>query len=174
MKLSVAIRLIEKGVKGTSLPQRWADLGAGNGLFTHALASILPVGSSVDAIDKNDVPLDRIKFSIPTVAIRKIQKDFVRDIFELDQLDGILMANSLHYVSDKVEFLRRIKKKLNSDGRMILVEYDRDAPTPWVPFPVNLEALKRTMSDAGFSSVIQIGEEPSVYRQGMMYSAAIG
>lgn len=57
MNAADAIKLIEKGITGDEL-QLWADLGCGSGTFTRALASLLPVGSKVLAVDKErqDLP----------------------------------------------------------------------------------------------------------------------
>ncbi|WP_339814654.1 class I SAM-dependent methyltransferase [uncultured Imperialibacter sp.] len=52
MELSTAIKLIENGVSNAGDAQSWLDLGAGNGLFTRALAAVLPSGSVVTAIEK--------------------------------------------------------------------------------------------------------------------------
>ncbi len=52
MELSTAINLIDTTHLTTQTAQRWADLGAGSGLFTRALASYLQPGSSILAVDE--------------------------------------------------------------------------------------------------------------------------
>ena len=44
---------------------------------------------------------------------------------ELPPLDGILAANSLHYVRDQVALLRRWRSFLAPGGRLIVLEFDR-------------------------------------------------
>lgn len=60
MELSVAIKLIEKGVSRSGAPQMWADLGAGNGLFTNALSLLLPEASTIHAVELNAEALNLI------------------------------------------------------------------------------------------------------------------
>lgn len=88
MNASDAIKLIEKGVTAMQ-PQRWADLGCGSGTFTRALASLLPAGSKVIAVDK-------MFQNLPDF----INADFTTDDLQLGHLDGI-DGNSLHCVKDK-------------------------------------------------------------------------
>ena len=52
MQLSEAIELIQKINIPGNKPQVWADLGCGDGLFTRALATLLPEGSIIHAVDK--------------------------------------------------------------------------------------------------------------------------
>lgn len=51
MKRQEAVNLIEKAIQYSDKPQIWADLGCGDGTFTHALAHLLPNGSHIYAID---------------------------------------------------------------------------------------------------------------------------
>ena len=173
MELSTAIALIEKGAPKNNEKEVWADLGAGNGLFTTALATLLPKGSTLLAIDKDAKSLSTIEISINDIILEKIQLDFNREILDLEQLNGILMANSLHFVNDKKSFLLGIKKKLKAYGRIILVEYERDKANPWVPYPINYVSLQKLSEDCGFGSIHKIGEAPSRYQQGTMYSALL-
>src|SRR5687768_4246729 len=112
MELSVAIGLIEQGVDKTFTPQVWVDLGAGRRLFTRALADILPGGSTVYAIDKSATALKEIELLSSTVTLKKVQTDFVREEFVPEPPDGILMANALHFVENKIAFIKKIRKKL--------------------------------------------------------------
>lgn len=52
------------------------------------------------------------------------------------QLDGILLANALHFVRDTERVLSRLVKYLRPGGRVVLVEYDRRGASRWVPYPI--------------------------------------
>ena len=173
MELAVAIGLIEKGVDKTSAPQVWADLGAGKGLFTRALASQLHAGSTVYALDKVATALAEIELPSPLITLKKIQKDFIRDEIAPEPLDGIIMANALHFVENKIAFLKRIRKKLRPSGRLIVVEYDLHLANAWVPYPVHFSALEKLAKDEGFTDVVKLEETPSLYNRANIYSAVI-
>jgi len=95
MTLSEAISLINNGLTRPKGPVRWADLGCGEGLFTLALASLLPAGSVIYGVDKNN-PLKK-QTTAGGVDIIPISADFVTDPLPLNNLDGLLMANYLPY-----------------------------------------------------------------------------
>lgn len=173
MELETAIRLITKGVNKTAATQVWADLGSGTGLFTNALASLLKEGSIIFAIDKDLAALQKIDRLHAAVKIEIIQKDFSKDIIMADPLDGILMANALHYISDPLLFLKRIKTNLKSGGNFILVEYNLSASNQWVPYPIPYKVLTKLAKEVGFDLVMQLEETPSVYHRANIYSALL-
>lgn len=170
MKSETALRLIEDGVVRKHTRQIWADLGAGNGVFTHALSTLLHDGSILYAIDMNAGRMESIKVW-QQVTLRKIKADFVGDVWNTEPLDGVLMANSLHFVKDKLSFLRKLKTKLVPDGRLLFIEYEMEKGNTWVPYPVNFKKLSELVKEAGFSSLRKLKEVPSVYDNRMMYSA---
>lgn len=172
MELSTAIRLIEDGISKSGAPQRWADLGAGDGLFTRALASVLPANSSVLAIDQNAGSLKSIEWSSKSVSLKTHQGDFTQMNWG-EAFDGILMANALHYVQNQVNFLRELKAKLTPSGRLVIVEYERTQPNPWVPYPIGFMKLKEAGEMSGFSSITKMGEAPSIYGGATIYSAVL-
>jgi trans-aconitate methyltransferase len=179
MELAVAERLIKNGVefpKGSgqqnSRLQVWADLGAGKGLFTNALSKSLAPGSTIFAIDTDKEALNKIEVS-KHVSLQLINADFVNDALVLESLHGVLMANSLHFVKDKHSFLKQLKLKLKSEGKLILVEYDMDKPNPWIPYPMSFISLQALAVKTGFHTVNKIGEEPSVYNRANIYAALI-
>lgn len=172
MELAVAKRLIHKGVETGTTPQHWADLGAGKGLFTKALADLLLPESVVHAVDRDRGALGEIG-SHPSVRIETIDKDFLREHLNLPPLDGILIANALHFVKEKIPFLSMLKTSLTTRGRMIVVEYDRETATPWVPFPVPFSGLEDLVIKAGFRTVTKLDEEPSVFNRVNIYAAVV-
>ena len=166
MELQDAITLIQPAFKANNSPMHWADLGCGAGLFSEALAHILPQGSTVFAIDRAPQSL------IPTTqnVIQFIQADFTKDLPILPFLDGILMANSLHFVEEKHLLLQKLSTLLKSDGQFIIIEYDTDIPNPWVPFPISQFSLLTLLQQCGYDNSIKLGTRKSVYRQGDLVS----
>jgi trans-aconitate methyltransferase len=172
MELVTALKLIEQGVDKNSTRQTWADLGAGSGLFTQSLSLCLPPGSVVHAVDKLSV-VKKIKLTTQVVRLITHQKDFVNEALDFEVLDGIVMANSLHYVDDKISFIERLKKNLKATGRLIIVEYDMNVSNSWVPYPIRFADLSLLSIKCGFSSVTKLFEVPSVYHNAMIYSALL-
>jgi 2-polyprenyl-3-methyl-5-hydroxy-6-metoxy-1,4-benzoquinol methylase len=172
MELSTAIRLIKKGISDSNEIQTWVDLGAGTGLFTQALATCLKAGSTIYAIDKDITALAKLETKSPSVTIKKINHDFVATKFDIELLDGILMANALHFVSDKHVFVNQMKKKLKPSGRIIIVEYEMIYGNAWVPYPINLNTLQKLGNEIGFT-LTKLDEEPSVFNNAVMYSAVL-
>jgi ubiquinone/menaquinone biosynthesis C-methylase UbiE len=169
MQLSEAISLIQKGIVPHSSPQTWADLGAGHGLFSEALCSILQPGSTIHAVDLHKQPSLQ---QHPPIIFH--QADFAKDKLPVPPLDGILMANSLHYVKDQVACIKQLKTYLrNGAGVFILIEYDTDKGNQWVPFPVSFVRAQSIFGEAGFSRIEKIGERPSMYRRDSIYAALI-
>jgi len=109
MELNTAIELINHKSLPRLAKSVWADIGCGSGLFTQALASLLVPGSKIYAIDQNAEALNKIHRPKDMV-VEKIQSDFVHDELNLHDLDGIVMANSIHFVRDKVSFINKMSK----------------------------------------------------------------
>lgn len=169
MKHEVAKNLIEDGVEQTNTKQIWADLGAGNGVFTYALSTLLQEGSLLYAIDMNASRMESIRVW-QQIVLKKIQADFVQNGWATEPLNGILMANALHFVKEKESFLKRVKDKLTPDGRLIIVEYEMDRGNTWVPHPIGFNRLQELVNRTGFSGVQKLNEVPSVYNNRMIYS----
>lgn len=173
MTLDTAVKLIRGGVQKNNSVQYWADLGAGNGLFTRALSTLLPAGSFIYAIDHNAAALSEIQLENKKVKLKTDASDFQSSIFTLPFLDGILMANSLHYIEEQDVWLARIKKQLKPDGRLVIVEYDRKTPNAWVPFPVPYNHLVRMAAHSGFRNIEKLSEQPSSFEKIDIYAARL-
>jgi SAM-dependent methyltransferase len=159
---------------GAAGPGIWADLGCGDGTFTRALTHLLAPGSVVHAVDVDDVALASVALEQGRVSIVTHHADFVQQPWPFDErLDGILMANSLHYVRDQETFVRECDTRLEADGRFIIVEYDFERANRWVPYPVSRRRLTALFTAAGYSSPVWLGSRRSVYQRGEMYAALI-
>ena len=150
-------------------PLRWADLGCGAGLFTEALAQFLPRGSTIYGVDLRPTLYSEV---VNGVALFPVQADFINIPLPFSDLDGILMANSFHYVEEKPAFLEKLKGYLKSDAPLLFVEYDSDRPVPtWVPWPVSFASLQPLLAKAGWAQVQKLAERPSVYGHSNLYAA---
>ncbi|MBV4355732.1 class I SAM-dependent methyltransferase [Pinibacter aurantiacus] len=171
MQLTEAIELIKDPEIGADEPQSWADFGCGSGLFTKALASMLPASSVIYAVDMQPSLAPNV---LPNkTRIEVIKADFVNDQLELPNLNGILMANSLHYVKDKKSFLLSVTGKLVSDPQFVIVEYNTLSSNRWVPYPIDFSSLKQLFAGIGFTTIKKINERTSIYNEVKMYSALI-
>ena len=120
-------------IEGFDFSGSWADLGCGTGTFTLALASLFKENGIIYAIDKNKSVLNNIPDRYEDVLFKKYQADFMTDQLPFDNVSGIMMANSLHYVKDKHRFIKKLKKHLLKAGCFLIVEYESTLSNPWVP-----------------------------------------
>jgi ubiquinone/menaquinone biosynthesis C-methylase UbiE len=173
MEHQTAVKLIAAGVDRELTNQRWADLGAGEGTFTYALSSLLDSNSEVYAIDKNQSVLSKIKSLPQCASIKIVTADFLTAKLDIPKLNGILLANSLHYVKDKISFLKSMRATLLNDGRMIIVEYDTLEANVWVPYPIDFQSLATLAKQVGCKEIRKLGEQPSKYRVENLYAALV-
>lgn len=169
MQIEDAAALIHSSVEGRE--GTWADLGAGRGTFTRALASILGSDSRVFAVDQDERAVAELvawaKAEAPNVTA--MRGDFTQRL-ELPALNGILLANALHFSKDAGAVLAKLTGLLVPGGRVVLVEYDRRAPSRWVPHPIAIASLKPLAEAAGLSRFTVAESRPSNY-EGIIYTA---
>jgi ubiquinone/menaquinone biosynthesis C-methylase UbiE len=169
MELSQAVDLMKLCVDKTSAGQVWLDLGAGSGLFTRALSLVLPKGSAVYAVDyQHTNPLPHPEVKVETVAL-----DFKTGLGSLPNANGILMANSLHYVRDQKKMLHEVFQQLQKGGKLILIEYDTPTANRWVPYPLPFDHLQKLVPSTPFHSLTRIASVPSAYHPEGMYVAQL-
>jgi ubiquinone/menaquinone biosynthesis C-methylase UbiE len=143
----------------------WADFGAGSGAFTLALSELLGISAEIYAIDRDKSGLSKLEQSHrarfgTSQNIHPVRADFTGAL-SLPPLDGILMANSLHYYKDKEKVLRHIRKFLKWNGALLLIEYNVDSGNPWVPHPLSFETFSSLAPRAGFSEPRLLAKVPS-------------
>ncbi|HXZ04572.1 MAG TPA: methyltransferase domain-containing protein [Ktedonobacteraceae bacterium] len=165
------VNLLQKGI-----PEKggiWADLGSGTGSFTLALADLVGPASHIYTIDKDRRALKdqekAMRTNFPTTTVEYIPADFTHQL-DLPELDGIIMANSLHFVRHKAPILQLIRSYLRPDGRFILVEYNTDKGNMWVPYPLTYRTWEKLAHQNGFTQTQLLTTVPSRYF-GEIYSA---
>lgn len=172
MEIREAINLIR--FTPTNEPiQIWADLGCGNGVFTKALASLLPDGSWIHAIDLDASAIRQIPDEYNGIGIEKSVMDFTSEGIVFHQMDGIIMANSLHYIKDKEPFVRRMMEALKSEGLFLLIDYDMNRSNRWVPYPLPMVAAKELFLSCGAAAFSVLNKRRSVFGDQWMYAALV-
>ena len=168
MEHSELVGLIRGGIESGD-GTRWAELGAGTGAFTAALADLLGEGAHIVAVDRDRGALRSLEERLrrmPAVAFETLNADFTKPL-GLEDLDGVLMANSLHFVRDTAPVLRLVRDLLRPAGKLLVVEYDADRGNPWVPHPFSFRTWLEMAGAAGFVATRQVGYRPSRHLGGM-------
>jgi ubiquinone/menaquinone biosynthesis C-methylase UbiE len=174
MKHEDAVALIADAVAGHG--GAWVDLGAGGGTFTRALAELLAADGRVYAVDRDADAVAALTTWATTHAphVTAIAADLSHalDLSVLvgAPLDGILIANALHFIRDADDVLARFAGSLRTGGRVVLIEYDRRESSRWVPYPVPISRLPSLAAAAGLSPFTVTASRPSMY-QGVLYAA---
>ena len=144
-----------------ALPKRagmWADIGAGRGTFTAAMAELLEPPSRIYAVDRDARSmgaLARLR-ARDGIEVIPVTADFTLP-FDLPglgkgALDGMLLANALHFVRDAEGVLARLTEWLRPGGRVVVVEYDDRPAGRWVPYPISAARLPALAAAAGLSA----------------------
>lgn len=165
------VALIRAGVEGAG--QRWLELGAGDGEFTLALADVLGGAGDIVAVDLDRWALTelsaRVDDRFPDTTLETVIGDFSAGL-PAGPFDGVLAANSLHFVERVAPVLASIHGALRPGGRLVVVEYDADRGNPWVPHPISFRRLGGLVRGAGFDEPERLHSVPSRFL-GSIYGA---
>ena len=112
-----------------------------------------------------------MRTQFPTLTVEYRAADFTKPL-SLPPLDGIVMANSLHFIANqqKPSVLALVKSYLKPDGRLILVEYNVDQGNFAVPYPFSYRMWEGLAKRTGFASTRLLMVRPSRFL-GEIYSA---
>ena len=151
----------------------WADLGSGTGAFALALADLLGPSGVIYSVDKDAGALAAqeraLRARFPATTVHYLAVDFTR-LLPLPPLEGVIMANSLHFHRAKEPIVQLIRSYLKPSGHLILVEYDTDHGNTWVPYPLSFETWRSLARRCGLAKTQLLAAVPSRFL-GRIYSA---
>ena len=165
-----ALRLIEPAVPAG--PGAWADFGAGDGTFTRALVTRLGAGARLFAVDRDARALRALGGEVAGVTIvhADLEQPFDLAGVERGTLDGLLLANTLHFMREPAEVLTRLATWLRPGGLTVLIEYDQRTSSRWVPHPIDATEFPALFQAAGLDAPRIVARADSAFG-GEMYVA---
>jgi ubiquinone/menaquinone biosynthesis C-methylase UbiE len=153
---------------------RWADLGSGAGAFTLALAELIGPTGEIYSVDKDGGALReqerRFQARFPGQRVHYLQADFTHPL-SLPPLEGIVMANALHYHRNKAGLVQQLRHSLKPGGRLLLVEYNVEAGNFAVPYPISYPRWETLARECGFAHTQLLLTRPSRFLK-EFYAAA--
>jgi ubiquinone/menaquinone biosynthesis C-methylase UbiE len=166
------VRLLKKGVPHTG--GRWADFGSGDGAFTLALADLLGPAAEIHSVDSNAGALARqrraVSRAFPEVMLHTYNADFTTAL-DLPLLDGLVVANALHFYSKKEPVVKQLMAYLRPGAAYLIVEYDTDRGNRWVPHPFSFGTWLKIAHHCGLQNTMLLARTPSSFL-GSFYCAA--
>lgn len=139
-----------------------ADIGAGPGIFSFALAKAVGPSGKVYAEEVDQTFLDRINQKLQEQSITNVQP--VLGAFTDPRLpaevDMAFFHDVLHHIEDRPGFLKALAPSVRATGRIAIVEYDAvKGPHNAAPaLQVTKEQLDAWMADIGFKPVRRIDD----------------
>ena len=137
-----------------------ADIGAGTGYFSFRLAQ---AGAYVIAIDIESEFLKsidrRLQESIqnPTDYPVETRLSETNDpLLQDEEADVALLVNTYTYLNNRIDYLKKVRSGLASDGLIAIVDYT-SASNPVINDGVNIldpEIVRAELEQAGFSDVV--------------------
>ena len=153
----------------------WADLGSGTGAFTLALADLIGPGGELYSIDRDAAALKiqerSMRDRFPNVIVHYRTEDFTRPIRDsVPPLDGLVLANALHFHRNVEVIVQLVRSYLKSSGRLIVVEYNIEQGNSAVPFPISFPTWEQLAQRCGFAHTRLLMTRPSRFLK-EIYSA---
>lgn len=165
-RIKKARLLLESAVK--DMTGCWADIGCGDGVFTYLLLDLLQPGSEVYAVDQSQSALQRLQRNLDSGKLHPIRADFTRTL-SLPPLQGMVLANALHFVHHKDPVLRQLVDLLEPGGRVVVIEYNTNQSNSAVPYPLEETGFLSLARETGLLKPQIVTKVPSSFL-GEMYT----
>ena len=140
-----------------------ADIGAGPGIFSLALAKAVGPTGKVYAEEVDQAFIDRINQKLQEQHITNVQPVlgvFTNPRLPAADVDLAFFHDVLHHIEDRSGFLKTLAASIKPSGRVAIIEYDA-ATGPHKAAPalqITKEQLDAWMADIGFKPLQRIDD----------------
>lgn len=152
----------------------WADFGSGTDAFTLALAEIVGRDAHLYSIDQQDSALRQQKQTMrrtfPELKVEYIVANYTKSL-DLPNLDGIVMANTLHFQRHKDGVLQLVYRYLRPGGAVYPGVIQHRSGQSLGSHPFSYESWATMAHRNGFVDTQLLAIRPSRF-MGEIYAAA--
>lgn len=134
-----------------------ADVGAGTGYFTQVLSRAVGPQGKVFAVDIEPEMLEYIdqREDLGRAEIVTVQADPDDPKLPDGELDVILVVNTWHHIDGRTEYLKKLRRALDTEGRVVVIDW-REGELPMGPPPgskLSRDAVVAEFEGTGWSLV---------------------
>jgi ubiquinone/menaquinone biosynthesis C-methylase UbiE len=140
---------------------RVADLGAGTGYFSRYLAAAVGESGTVFAVDTEP----HLVVHLRERAEREHLSNLVPILASADTprlpagcVDLVLIVDTVHHIDDRINYLRRLQGVLTPDGRVVVVDFKKQADIPVGPPPEHRLARAQVVEEFTSAGYRLVGE----------------
>lgn len=111
---------------GLQQGQNVADIGAGGGYFSVRFAEVVGRDGRVFAVDTNPKFLEFIRYLAKKNGFENVETVLAAEDapnLPSKSIDLIFMRNVCHHLTNRVEYFKKLKNALKSNGRIAIIEY---------------------------------------------------
>lgn len=138
---------------GVKKGQIIGEIGVGSGYLTFHLAKKVGEGGKVYANEISRSLLETVKSEIKKKGIDNIETVLggIEDpLFPEKNLDMIVMVLVLHHLDKPTEFMGNVKKYLNKDGILAIIERDSNIDRAHPPSFMSIRQVLGVLEESGF------------------------
>ena len=134
-----------------------ADVGAGSGYFTLRLAQAVGPEGMVYAIDTSSGMVHHLRQRLREEGITNVRTMKVppHDPLLVDgSIDIAFVCNTYHHIEDREIYLRKIRRALKPNGRVIIIEFNKEGDIPVGPpsqMRLDKDSVRKELQAAGLS-----------------------
>lgn len=132
-----------------------ADIGSGSGLFARPIAQAIAPEGMVYAVDVDEALLRIVARSAAEQNIANIRtvKAEAADPKLPEPVDVIFICDTLHHIGNQAAYLKNLRKHLKPNGRIAIIDFDRQWPQGHESMRYSRAELARWMGDAEFTQL---------------------
>ncbi len=141
--------------KGLKKGMAFADIGCGPGFFVFPASEIVGKKGKIYALDTQQEMLNELKKRKPLENVFVLKSEETKLPVQDNSVDIALMVFVLHEVHHPVGFLKEVKRILKSDGKLIVIDWEKKVEEKGPPFEerVPKEKAKEIFQQAGFKKI---------------------